>query len=127
MAPITRTFYYFSYNKEEDKNLILPNSTGSTWNTTIPLYANEKLTEKIGSFVSYSSLLDNSKQTPVLDKEQTVVTSEGTINYQYVRNSYKPITIDTELTSGIFTKGTITRSYVTADKSVRKLVYRSAE
>ena len=36
MSPITRTFYYGSYTKEQDIKYTLPNKFGTTWSGVIP-------------------------------------------------------------------------------------------
>jgi hypothetical protein len=124
---ITRTFYYASHTKEQEKEYLLTLETGSTSDCAKILYSDKELTKKIGIFRYKRILLDNTKKVAVLDVEFIITTNEGTIKYKYTRDSYKKITVNTEETSGIFTKGTVTRNYVTSDKSIRKLVYTSAE
>ena len=128
--PITsRTFYYGAATKEKDKKIISTYGIGSYANNIKPLYADEKLTEKVGNaFVCYK-VIDNSKLPPILDLDITIVTSEGVIKYKYIRDSYKKITVDTEETSGIFTKGTVIRTFEEENhlQRIRKIVYRSAE
>ena len=111
------------------------------YNTNCFMYGNKGLDENFlygGIILSFSEgqidqpidriipdmLTQINSKNLLLDVEATIVVSESTIKYSYVRDSYKTITVDTQQTSGIFTKGTITRSYVTADKSIRKLVYK---
>jgi len=126
---ITRTFYYASYTKEQEKEYVLTLETGSTTDCAIILYSDEELTKKIGIFRYKRILLDNTKKVAVGDVEFIITTNEGTIKYKYIRDSYKKITVNTDETSGIFTKGTVTRSYGPEDnvKRIRKLVYKSNE
>ena len=121
------TFYYLSHSKQEAVKLINSHTPGHTANGILPLYHDEQLTQIAGKLLYKITLLDNSKPVPIISAEHVIITNKGSIKYSYVRNSYKPITIFTEETSGKFRKGTTTRSYVTADKSVRKLVYKSLE
>ena len=128
MSPVTdRVFYYSASTKQQDKKIISAYGVGSYSNSVAPIYADEKLTEKVGNAFVSSKITDNSALTPVLDLEITIVVSEGTIKYKYIRDSYKKITVDTEQTSGIFTKGTITRTFEQENnlQRVRKIVYSS--
>jgi hypothetical protein len=72
-----------------------------------------------------SSLLDTSKTNSVYKVEATIVTPEGVIEYKYLRDSYEKVVLDTQETLGLFTKGTITRTYETLNKELRKIVYRA--
>jgi len=130
MSPTTtRAFYYNGPTKEYEQKVVATFGVGSYSNTISPLYSDEKLTKKVGNAFIYSKIIDNSKQVPVDYNEITIVTLEGAFKYNYIRDSYKKFTADTEETSGIFTKGTVTVTYVPEDnlQSIRKIVYRSAE
>ena len=124
---ITRTFYYDGHTREFGKKVLTTHGIGSSGSRLKPLYADEELTEKIGSLIVDFKLIDNVKLT--LNNEMTIVVPEGSFKYKYIRDSYKKITVDTEETSGIFTKGTVTRSYGSEDsvKRIRKIVYNSNE
>ena len=124
---ITRTFYYNGFTDNEE-TLILRQVAGSNASYKKSLYEDEQLTKKVGSLKQEVELLDNTKKVAVIDIETTITTDEGIIKYNYIRDSYKKITtVDTERTSGIFTKGTVTRSYVISDKGIRKVIYTSRE
>ena len=123
---LTHTFYYGGYTKEQDNKHILPNNIGIAWSIVTPLYEDKQLTKKIGDLLMYD-ISCNKKQKIVLNVDATIITSEGSIKYIYIRNGYKPIIVDTQLTSGIFKQGTIKRSYITPDKSIRKIIYKSSE
>lgn len=124
MSPRTQTFYYLGPNKREmQKQLqVEPGAIATKIRT---LYADEKLIEKVGKFNTDTILLDNTKPVPVVNIVKTIITPEGTISFKYIRENYNSVTTETELTSGLYTRGTITRSYVTDNKEVRKLVYKS--
>ena len=124
MSPVIRKYYYSSLNTEQDKKLNKLNP-GAAFSGTLALYSDDQLTKKVGTISLQSSLLDTSKTIPTYKVEATIVTSEGIIEYQYLRDSYKKVVLDTQETSGLFTKGTITRTYETLNKDVRKIVYRS--
>ena len=124
MSPRSQIFYYLGPNKREmQKQLQI--EPGATVTKIRTLYADEKLIDKVGKFKTDTILLDNTKSIPVVDIVKTIITSEGTISFKYIRENYNKITIDTEKTSGIYTKGTITRNYITDNKEVRQLVYTS--
>ena len=129
MSPRTETFYYKGFTKEQEKQHVSPLVYSSTAEDARSLYADKELTKKIGILKTKRTILGNTKQVPILDLEKTITTNEGVIKYKHVRDSYKKVTLDTEQTSGLFTKGTITRTYLEEDniKQIRKLVYKSAE
>lgn len=127
MSPQTETFYYLAETKKEMQKKFLQNEPGMTISGIIPLYADKQLTKKIGTLKYDTVLLDNTQPYPVLSTSRTIVAKDGTIRYEYVSNNYNKITVDTEQTSGIFTKGTVTRTYEGDDKEIRKIVYRSTE
>ena len=85
------------------------------------------LTKIVGIFEQEAVVLDNTKKITVFDVVSKIITKRGTIKYSYVRDSYEPKKIVTEETSGIFTKGTITKTHVTLDKQIRKIVYISLD
>ena len=124
MPPQTVTFFYFGLSKRQMQK-ILQNVPGTTKSCIIPLYADKQLTKKIGSLKYELVLLDNTQLYPVVSTNYIITTQDGTIHYEVVKNNYKPLTVETEQTSGIYTKGTITRTYVTGNKEIRKLVYTS--
>ena len=124
MSPQTVTFFYFGSSKRQMQKLlqIVP---GSSFACIRPLYADKQLTKKVGSVKFVDVLLDNTQLYPVVSTNYIITTQDGTIHYEVVKNNYKPLTVETEQTSGIYTKGTITRTYVTGNKEIRKLVYTS--
>jgi hypothetical protein len=122
----SQTFYYLGSNIEEMQKY-LQNEPGYAATKIRALYADEQLTEEIGTYKTDMVLVDNTKSIPVFDIVKTIVTSEGTIVFIYVREHYEELTVQTEETSGVFTKGTVIRSYVTSDKAVRKIIYTSDE
>jgi len=122
---ITRTFYYNGF-KNNEEILILRLVAGSNASYKKSLYEDEQLTKKVGSLKQEVELLDNTKKVAVIDIETTITTDEGTIKYNYIRDSYKKITtVDTERTSGIFTKGIVEVTQVNVDKGIRKVIYTS--
>ena len=122
---ITRTFYYNGYTDNEEI-LILRQLTGSNASYKKSLYEDEQLTKKVGSLKQEVELLDNTKKVAVIDIETTITTDEGIIKYKYIRDSYKKITtVDTERTSGIFTKGIVEITQANVDKGIRKVIYTS--
>lgn len=124
MSPVIRKYYYSSLNKEQEKKLnrLEP---GALFNGTLALYSDAELTKKVGTINLQSSLLDTSKTNSVYKVEATIVTSEGVIEYKYLRDSYEKVVLDTQETLGLFVKGTITRTYETLNKELRKIVYRA--
>jgi hypothetical protein len=124
---ITRTFYYNGFTDNEE-TLILRLVAGSNASYKKSLYEDEQLTKKVGSLKQEVELLDNTKKVAVIDIETTITTDEGIIKYNYIRDSYKKITtVDTERTSGIFTKGIVEVTQVNVDKGIRKVIYTSRE
>lgn len=125
----TRSFYYNGPTKEYEQKVIINYGVGNYSNTISSAYSDEKLTKKIGNAFIYSKVIDNSELVPVDYNEITIVTLEGAFKYKYIRDSYKKITVNTQETSGIFTKGTVTITYIPDDniKSIRKIVYKSSE
>ena len=126
MSPQTETFYYLGSSKKAMQKT-LQKVPGMTSSAIKPLYADKQLTKKIGTLNYDTVLLDNTKSYPVISQNVTIVAQNGTIRYEYVTNNYNKFTVETQQTSGIFTKGTVTRTYETPNKEIRKIVYRSVE
>lgn len=126
MSPRTETFYYSASSKRAMQQR-LQSSPGRTTESIIPLYFDKQLTKKIGSLKYNAVLVDNTQPYPVVSVNARVITDNGTIFYEYIKSDYKPITVDTQQTSGIYTKGIVTRTYETSNKEIRKIVYRSTE
>jgi hypothetical protein len=128
MGPIKRSFYCATFTKEQEQILILPAFVGSSTNFTEILYSDEQLKQQVGNLQCSATLLNTSKEIPIFECVAVISTQEGEIKFQFIRgDNYNPITIETELVSGIFKKGTIKLTYVTPDKGTCKLFYKSAE
>jgi hypothetical protein len=128
MSTTSRTFYSSALTNEQEKQILIPLNVGSIASNIKQLYADKQLKKQIGNLQYTGTLLNTSKEIPIYEFVATINTEEGSIKYQYIRDSYDPVTIETELVSGIFKKGTLNLSYITSpDKRVCKLVYRSAE
>lgn len=126
-------WYYFCNTQDVDKALIVPLENGLTTGSVRPLYADEKLTKEVGTLKFSDVKLGTTKEdVPILDTVATITTNKGTIKYNYVRDNYKKITVNTVATSGIYTPGTVTRTYLDDVEGkdltrTRKLVYKSLE
>ena len=126
MGPFSQTFYYRGPSSKVDK-LKLQVSNGGIEEGAKDLYSDEALTKKAGTVYFKTKKLGNKPGVPILNVETTLITPEGSFRYEYIRDNYQKITVNTRATSGIFTAGTVTRKYK-ADKlfhRVRKLIYKS--
>ena len=125
-------WYYFANTPDVDKALVVTRENGVTADTVRQLYSDEKLTKKVGTIkVSKVKLSTSKEDVPILDVVATITTNKGTIKYNYIRDNYKKITVNTIATSGIFTPGTITRTYLEEVENsltrTRRLLYQSLE
>ena len=125
MSPLTETFYIFSGDETVQNKLLLQMEKGHTQSGIQPVYSDKQLTKKIGSLKYDAVLLDNTKSITVISVNVTIITDDGTISYGFIRSNYEKITVNTIATSGIYTPGTITRSYEGQDKELRKMIYKS--
>ena len=127
MSPELRikTFYFRALGKKVNYDEIQRQAAlGSGRSGFVPLYADKQLTKKVGSLKFENVLLDNTNPVVVNSISHIITTPDGGIVYSFVRRDYKKITVETQQTSGKYTKGTITRTYEGEDKELRKIVYR---
>ena len=127
MGPVIRRYYYDAYSTKVDRQLGLSEKDGSAYEGAQDLYADEALTKIVGTIHCKAIKLGNKLGVPTFKLEKTVTTVEGSFTYSYIRDDYREKIFNTEVTSGLFTGGTLTRKYK-ADKlfhRVRKLIYKS--
>jgi len=127
MGPVIRRYYYDASSIKVDKQLGLSLKDGSVEEGAKDLYLDEALTKIVGTKYYKVIKLGNKLGVPILQIEATVTTVEGSFTYSYIRDDYREKIFNTEVTSGLFTGGTVTRKYK-ADKlfhRVRELTYTS--
>ena len=126
MSHQTETFYFPALGiKANYDELQIQSAVGSGRSGIVSLYSDKQLTKKVGSVKFENVLLDNTNPIVVNSISHIITTQDGSISYSYIRRDYKKITVETQQTSGKYTKGTITRTYEGDDKELRKIVYRS--
>jgi len=126
MSPYTETFYFPALGKKANYDkLQLQAAVGSGRSGIVSLYSDKQLTKKVGSVKFENVLLDNTNPIVVNSISHIITTQDGSISYSFIRRDYKKITVETQQTSGKYTKGTITRTYEGEDKELRKIVYSS--
>jgi hypothetical protein len=127
MPPITETFYFPAIGKKANFDEIQrKTAVGSGRSGIVSLYSDKELTKKVGSVKFENVLLDNTNPIVVNSISHIITTQDGTISYSFIRRDYNKVTVETQQTTGKYTKGTITRTYEGDDKELRKIVYKSS-